>query len=129
MNANQIIKLKMTVKEEEKEYDFNDYVGNYFEHSELQNINDLEELKEYLENINENRELTDKEEYYYKDAMDYLMEHDNTLTESLEIADELGFAPKDINSCTLASLLQTRKCEGDYDEFIEKVISQMEEYF
>ena len=42
---------------------------------------------------------------YYHKAMEYLMENDTSLTESLELASDIGYEAKDINSELLASLL------------------------
>ena len=41
---------------------------------------------------------------YYNKAMEYLSEHDWSLTESAEIASDLGFELKNINSEMLASI-------------------------
>lgn len=41
---------------------------------------------------------------YYSNAMDWLSEHDCSLEESLEIADELGYRLKDLSSEVLANL-------------------------
>ena len=42
--------------------------------------------------------------YYYK-AMEYLSKYDNSLTESMELALELGYETENINSELLATLL------------------------
>ena len=46
--------------------------------------------------------------YYYK-AMEYLSEHDNSLTESMEMAFDLGYQTDSINSELLATLLHQHK--------------------
>ena len=51
-------------------------------------------------------EISEDEIIYYSNAMKYLSENDNSLRESMEIADELGYKPKNINSELLATLLQ-----------------------
>ena len=55
--------------------------------------------------------------YYYK-AMQYLLEHDTSLTESLEYAAELGYETQNLNSETLASLHASRDRENKFDEFV-----------
>ena len=55
--------------------------------------------------------------YYYK-AMQYLLEHDTSLTESLELAAEYGYETQNLNSETLASLHASRDRENKFDEFV-----------
>ncbi len=55
--------------------------------------------------------------YYYK-AMQYLLEHDTSLTESLEYAAELGYETQNLNSETLASLHASRDRENKFYEFV-----------
>ena len=47
---------------------------------------------------------TEAEIIYYNQAMEYLSEHDWSLTESIGIASDLGFELKNINSEMLATL-------------------------
>jgi len=42
---------------------------------------------------------------YYHVAMEFLSEHDPSMYQSMEIAQDLGYEPKDINSELLATLL------------------------
>ena len=42
---------------------------------------------------------------YYQTAIEYLMKNDNSLRQSLELASDFGFNPKNLNSEILASLL------------------------
>ena len=55
--------------------------------------------------------------YYYK-AMDYLREHDTSLTESLELAAEYGYTTENLNSELLASLHASRDRENKFYEFV-----------
>jgi hypothetical protein len=64
---------------------------------------------------------------YYATAMEYLTENDNSLRESLEIADDLGFRPNNLNSEVLASLLKTRKCEEEFESYEDKINEFFEE--
>ena len=43
---------------------------------------------------------------YYHDAMEYLKENDPSLRDSLEIADNMGYETKNLNSELLATLLK-----------------------
>jgi hypothetical protein len=69
----------------------------------------------------------EQEVIYYSNAMEYLTENDNSLRESLEIADDLGFRPNNLNSEVLASLLKTRKCEEEFESYEDKINEFFEE--
>ena len=53
---------------------------------------------------------------YYSNAMKYLSEYDASLQCSLEIASDLGFSIRDLNSETLASLLKSQNFEAEWYE-------------
>tara|TARA_R110002020_G_scaffold154676_1_gene334768 strand:+ start:135 stop:506 length:372 start_codon:yes stop_codon:yes gene_type:complete len=55
--------------------------------------------------------------YYYK-AMEYLTEHDTSLSESLEIASEMGLTLESLNSESLASLHASRNKEDDFWQYV-----------
>ena len=50
--------------------------------------------------------------------MDYLREHDTSLTESLELAAEYGYTTENLNSELLASLHASRERENKYFKFV-----------
>jgi len=66
--------------------------------------NAFDEILDLLESHN----AFDIEIIYYKNAMDYLYQHDMSLTDSLELANELGYKTEDLNSEILASLLASQ---------------------
>ena len=76
-----------------------------FDACECLNPSDLENGTDYvMETLEEHvRETSDI--IYYSRAIEYLSEHDASLRRSLELADELGYKPADLNSELLASLL------------------------
>jgi len=127
MNEEQIKKLKEIIQEEEKQYDFNDYIGNWIKDEDLKEIENEDDLKTYLEELNQDYEITDIEMIYYTNAIKYLAENDASLNESLKIAKEYGFETDELNSEVLASLLCSRNNQEDYSSFIGDVVSQMEE--
>jgi hypothetical protein len=131
MNEEQIKKLKEVCKELEKDYNFNDYIENYFDDEDLKSIEDIGGLEKYLDELNDNNnyEITDTEIIYYSNAIKYLSENDASLNESIEIALEYGYTLDKINSELLASLLCSRNNQEDYYTFIKEVISEMEKYF
>ena len=70
---------------------------NYLLNAEFNNIDN------FNESINDM--INEQEIIYYSNAMDFLNEHDTSLRESLEIADDFGYTPKNLSSEILATLL------------------------
>jgi hypothetical protein len=100
-----------------------DYAKNYLMESDVEDFDDICEIL-----LDEG--ALEVEIIYYREAMDYLMEHDLTLTDSLEIAEEMGYKPSDLNCCTLATLLATRNNECNLYRLrdkIEEIIEEEEE--
>jgi hypothetical protein len=101
---------------------------------------DFEDAKDFESYFEELKESTYQVEcIYYSNAMKYLTEHDNSLSESLEIASEMGYEVGDLNSELLATLLMQRKesealydakydLEDLYNEFIEYKKQVQKEY-
>jgi hypothetical protein len=58
---------------------------------------------------------------YYTTAMEYLMERDSSLRESLEIAEEYGYTADNINSELLASLLASRECREEFMSYEDEI--------
>ena len=83
-------------------------------------------IKEYLHQYDTNQifeELQDngyfqEEIIYYSVAMDYLRDHDCSLSESLEMANEYGYTLENLNSETLASIHASRKKEDNFYEYV-----------
>jgi len=66
---------------------------------------------------------------YYK-AMQYLMREDFSLSESMEMAHDLGYETKDINSELLANLhASEKKREHFYNVVLEEIIDLMDEAY
>jgi len=57
---------------------------------------------------------------YYSTAMEFLTENDNSLQESMNIAQGLGYEPKDINSELLATLLNEQNNMEQLNEDLQK---------
>lgn len=99
----------------------------YFAESDHQSF---EDLKEAIENNNG----FDCEVIYYSTAIEYLKENDNSLRQSLEIASDMGFELKNLNSEILASLLKSQNerenfedLESEIETFFEELNSEDEE--
>ena len=88
----------------------------------LDYLNCSDELGDYdssqiWEELNDNGYFHE-EIIYYSKAMDYLIEHDTSLSESIEIAAEMGFSLENLNSERLASLHASRKKEEDFYTYV-----------
>ena len=62
---------------------------------------------------------------YYSNAIEYLKENDNSLTESLGIAEEMGYTIGKLNSETLASLLASKNALEEFND----LQAEIEEFF
>ena len=96
-------------------------IMDYFQTDELEDINAYDDLEIEL---NENGAY-DIEIIYYHKAIEYLKEHDTSLSESMSIAEEFGYSPKDINSELLASLLASQNAREEFCELQDEI----EEFF
>ena len=70
---------------------------------------------------------------YYSRAMEYLMENDTSLQNSMQLAADFGYTPENINSELLASLLASQytmeelyKCEHEITEFFNNLDNEEE---
>jgi len=100
----------------------------------VQDWEDVNSFDELEEAISENQGF-DREVIYYATAMEYLTEYDTSLQESLGIASDMGFECGNLNSETLASLLQSQNVRNDFyenqgeiDEFFEQLKDEDEDY-
>lgn len=98
------------------------------ENSDIFNI--IEENFENLETCNLEDfkqsiiDLFDYEIIYYSNAMEYLKDNDNSLEKSLELAKNAGYSIENLNSETLASLLNQDiflNNLNNYDDELERV--------
>jgi hypothetical protein len=87
---------------------------DYF--SSIENLGD-KDADQIREELQENGFFDVEIIYYYK-AMEYLKEHDTSLSESIEIATEMGCTLENLNSESLASLHASRDRENKYYEFV-----------
>ena len=93
----------------------------------LVDVETVEDYDDIYDQIQDNGGF-DIDVIYYHTAMEYLMENDNSLQESLGIASEMGFEVESLNSETLASLLKSQnvriefnELETDINEFFEEL--------
>lgn len=64
---------------------------------------------------------------YYSAALDYLREHDASLRQSLELAQDLGYKPAELSSEILASILATEITRGEFEELETEFSDLLEE--
>jgi len=68
------------------------------------------------------RDRIKETEVIYCDVVrEYLMGKDNSLAEALEIAEEYGYTPANLNSETLATLLKRRNLETELNEIEDEI--------
>lgn len=67
-------------------------------------------------------EILEQEVIYYANAMEYLSHYDPSLKESLQLADDLWFDCKSLNSETLATILYQENCRYNAPKFLEELI-------
>lgn len=64
---------------------------------------------------------------YYNKAMDYLSQNDASLSESIEIAVDMGYSLENLSSETLASLHASQKARDDFwdiEDEIDEILSR-----
>ena len=67
-------------------------------------------------------EINHTEVIYFHRAMEILSEHDQSLSESLEIADDYGYKVSDLNSEILASFLVQKELREQLHEVWDEII-------
>jgi intracellular sulfur oxidation DsrE/DsrF family protein len=86
-------------------------------HVDADEVNSFDDVYEAIDN---DRGF-EVEVIYYTTAMEYLMERDPSLRESLEIAEEYGYTPSNITSEVLASLLTSRECREEFMSYEDEI--------
>lgn len=94
-------------------YIFNSLDIDYILNSDIEDIEDLNE--KFTEYIQEHELL------YCSDCIDFLKENDTSLRESLEIAEEYGYTPKNLSSEILATLLIQKYMFDELHELIQDI--------
>ncbi len=97
--------------------------------NDVDGVYDCDTLERYVDidrAINEQCDII-----YYSRAMDFLAKNDPSLTEAFDAAYELGYDLKDLNSETLASVLNNRYMRNAYYDCrseIDDILSEIEHY-
>ena len=116
-----------TQTKEEKQIDdliklFEDYVedidiDSILHYNDINDINDSDDLLELIEDNNG----FDIDIIYYSKAIKYLSEHDASLSESMEIASDMGYSTENLNSELLASLHASQKAREDFHSITDEI--------
>ena len=110
-------KIETFFAELDKRIDINDNLINYVDIDAIDNDDAFTSIYEMIEeNYGFNIEII-----YYSNAIKYLQENDPSLRESLEIAAELGYEVKNLNSEVLASLLKSQNVRDEFLEFRDEI--------
>jgi hypothetical protein len=101
---------------------FEDYaedidVDSILHYNEIEDINDSDDLLELIEDNNG----FDIDIIYYSKAIKYLSENDASLSESIDLAVDMGCSLENINSETLASLHASQKAREDFYDITDEI--------
>jgi len=88
----------------------------------LSNKEDLTDVHDIYDDLQNNGYFNEEIIYYYN-AIKYLKDNDQSLSESLEIANEYGYSLENINSELLATLHASRNKE---DKFWQHIAPELE---
>jgi hypothetical protein len=111
------------IKKLELRYDFNDYVKPDLDDVD---VDDVDAIIEAVEVLNEDYQMTNKEIIYYANAIEYLAKNDQSLAESLSIANDYGYDLEKLNSEVLASLLASQNNLEDRGAFLVELRDELE---
>ena len=116
-----------TQTKEEKQIDdliklFEDYaedidIDSILDYNEIEDINNSDDLLELIEDNNG----FDIDIIYYSRAIKYLTENDASLSESIELAVDMGYELENINSELLASLHASQKAREDFHDITDEI--------
>lgn len=98
----------------------------YVDKDELQECEDVYDIIQLFTDANDDRQITDTEIIYYTNAMDYLKEHDASLTTSLWLAADMGYTVQNMSSENLASLLASDNNYDDYQRFLQELEKELD---
>ena len=116
-----------TQTKEEKQIDdliklFEDYaedihIDDILHYNDINDINNSDDLLELIEDNNG----FDIDIIYYSKAIKYLTENDASLSESIELAVDMGYELENVNSELLASLHASQKAREDFHDITDEI--------
>ena len=93
---------------------------NIMDHLTEDDLDDMEDFDDLVDILRNERAFNIEIIYYHK-AMQYLMDNDTSLCDSLNIANDMGYKTCDLNSEMLASLLASQNAEEEFYEYEDKI--------
>lgn len=94
---------------------------------------DLDDAFDSIASMIEDNNGFNIEIIYYGRAMEYLTDNDTSLTISLELANDMGYNLKSLNSEILASLLASEnsresfyECRDEIEDFFKDIVDEIE---
>ena len=117
LNQTRTEKIETFFAELDQQMELNDNLINYVD---IDAIDNDDAFTSIYEMINENDGFN-CDVIYYSNAIKYLQENDPSLRESLEIAAELGYEVKNLNSEILASLLKSQNVRDEFLDFRDEI--------
>ena len=117
LNQTRNEKIETFFAELDQQIELNDNIINYVDINSIDNDDAFTSIYEMIEeNYGFNIEVI-----YYSNAIEYLQQNDPSLRESLEIASDLGFEVKNLNSEVLASLLKSQNVRDEFLDFRDEI--------
>ena len=117
LNQTRTEKIENFFAELDKQIDLNDNIINYIDIDEIDNDDAFTSIYKMIDkNYGFNCDVI-----YYSNAIRYLQENDPSLNDSLEIASELGYEVKNLNSEILASLLKSKNVRDEFLDFRDEI--------
>ena len=117
LNQTRTEKIETFFAELDQQMELNDNLINYVDIDAIDNDDAFTSIYEMIdENDGFNCDVI-----YYSNAIKYLQENDPSLRESLEIAAELGYEVKNLNSEILASLLKSQNVRDEFLDFRDEI--------
>lgn len=126
MNTHTQTENKTQTKQEKQIDDliklFEDYaedidIDSILHYNDIEDINNSDDLLELIEDNNG----FDIDIIYYNRAMKYLSENDFSLSESIQIAVDMGYSLENINSELLASLHASQEAREDFHGITDEI--------
>ena len=119
MNAtvNTTAKIEAFLNSLDAKIEINDNLINYVDIEDI----DFSDAFNSIYNMVNDKGGFDIEIIYFSSAIKYLQENDPSLQESLEIAADLGYEVKNLNSEVLASLLKSQNVRDEFLYFRDEI--------
>lgn len=94
--------------------------GEFLSSDDLIHIaNNSEDLEEFQENAEQY--ISEQETIYYSNAIKFLSDYDQSLTDSIALALEMGFELESVDSELLATLLHQQYMREDLSELMKEL--------